>query len=453
MFDERLSVVFGEAYQHIVEGESEISVLNDLCAGIADALGLQFMWLERHLSGEIMLPLATSGSGPMDEEIHRLPPHDDDSIVGSAPSVQALRLEDAVLMDITDPGFSPWRKAAEAQGVAAVLAMPLPFNYQGRQQIWAVMFCDADRNRLAAWLAADDMQNLLKRMGRLCEAICLQHQKQLVYSALSAAGNAAFITDTHGTILWANAAFGRLSGYDEQSVLGRNPRILKSGKQGYRYYDRLWRTISSGRVWSGETIDRDSQGELYTIRQTVSPVKTGDDISHYISIHDDISDEKAMREARERARRVDELTGLMTPATFKDRYEHVLQACNDSDQSMALLLLDIHDFQTLMGSLGSDIEELLLETLGDRIRSGLQAEDFAAYLGGGDFSMVLRSVGSIEEARAVGEQILEVLDEPFPLLGDKLYLSRSLGVAFLPQDGRDADELMRIADARAGGTG
>ena len=220
---------------------------------------------------------------------------------------------------------------------------------------------------------------------------------------------------------------------------------------------RSWTVVTegtgqrSGKVWSGETVDRDSDGELYNIRQTVSPVRTNGQVTHYISIHEDITDEKAMQAARERARRVDELTGLLTPPVFEERFQRAVDSCNRKDESMALLLLTIHEFDTLMRSLGRDIEELVLKTMGNRIRNCLQDDDYATHLAGGDFAVVLRSVGGSDEAHALGEKIMEVLDEPFPLLGDRLYMSRGLGVAMFPSDATEADELMRVADARAGG--
>ncbi len=447
----RLDVVFGEAFKHIVEGDDEVSILSDLCAGIVDALALPFMWLERSRNDEMLLPVAMSGNGPLHDEIHRLPERDDDSVLGDGPAVRALRSQTKEFIVVKDEGFKPWRKAAEKQKLASILAIPMQFYFEGRQQDWVVLFAASETRYLKNTNNQLCLQQIVERLSGVCHALCVHRQMRIVTQSLKAAGNSSFITDSQGTIIWANKSFCRLSGHDYASVIGRNPRILKSGKQGFRYYNRLWQRISSGNVWSGETVDRDSEGELYTIRQTVSPVRTGEKITHYISIHDDITDEKSMQLARERARRIDELTGLMTPGMFTERYERAVASAVSNKEPLALLLITINDFESLMATLGRDIEEMILETLGDRIRCYLSELDFAANLSGGDFAVVLNSVSSREEAKVIGEEILEVLNEPFPLLGDKLYLSRGLGVAVVPDDANDPDDLMRAADARAAG--
>lgn len=447
----RLDVVFGEAYKNVVELLEENTVLNELCEGMADALGLGYIWVGKVGAENVLTTVAASGMGALHREYLRVPEHYDDSALGNGPAARALRNQKPALIKVEDEGFQPWRKAAEKDGIKALLSVPMPITRGEQTQDWAVIFADAKFRPLQHAGNQAVMRSCVIRMASVCNALHLMQRLRLVNAAMESAGNAAFITDTEGTILWANASFGRLTGHEHQAVIGRNPRILKSGKQGYRYYSRLWRTISSGKVWTGETVDRDSQGELYTIRQTVSPILTNGKISHYISINDDISDEKRMQQARDRARRIDELTGLMTTGLFTERYERAVSRAVSNKEPLALLLLTINDFETLMLSLGRDIEELVLETLGDRIRSYLQEDDFAANLSNGDFAIVLTSVSSSEAARQLGEEILEVLNEPFPLLGDKLYLSRGLGVAFVPDDSQEADELMRIADARAGG--
>src|SRR6185295_15230941 len=142
--------------------------------------------------------------------------------------------------------------------------------------------------------------------------------------ALESAGNAAFITDLDGTIRWCNKAFSALTGYPVGALIGENPRLLKSGEQGLRYYRELWGTIRAGKVWSGETVDRDCDGMTYTIRQTISPVAVAGRITHYLSIHDDVTRQKAARERLERAVAVDEATGLLTPAAFKAEVEDAI---------------------------------------------------------------------------------------------------------------------------------
>ena len=91
-------------------------------------------------------------------------------------------------------------------------------------------------------------------------------------SALEAAVNGIVITDRQGRIVWANQAFSKLTGYSKEEILGKNPRLLKSGEQPDGYYAKLWLTISSGKVWQGEIVNRRKDGTTYTEEMTITPV-------------------------------------------------------------------------------------------------------------------------------------------------------------------------------------
>jgi PAS domain S-box-containing protein len=120
---------------------------------------------------------------------------------------------------------------------------------------------------------------------------------RLQNAALEAAANAIVITDQSGDILWVNAAFSAFTGYSAQEVLGRNPRLLKSGKQEEAFYRNLWQTISSGQVWRGEMTNRRKDGSLYTEEMTITPVRSSDGtIVRYIAIKQDVSERKRAEE-------------------------------------------------------------------------------------------------------------------------------------------------------------
>ncbi|CAG0946857.1 partial Cyclic di-GMP phosphodiesterase, partial [Anaerolineae bacterium] len=112
-------------------------------------------------------------------------------------------------------------------------------------------------------------------------------------TALEAAANGILITDRDGIILWCNPEFTRLTGYSAEEVLGRNPHILKSGKQPTALYQNLWNTILAGQVWHGELINRRKDGSLYAEEMTIAPVRQEQgEISHFIAIKQDVSERK-----------------------------------------------------------------------------------------------------------------------------------------------------------------
>ncbi len=115
----------------------------------------------------------------------------------------------------------------------------------------------------------------------------------LLNTALEAAANGIIVADKDGTILWANSAFSRMTGYTEDDIVGQNPRILKSGKYDHEFYRSLWETILAGYVWHGELINRRKDGTLYYEEQIITPViDQYGDVTNFISIRQDITEHK-----------------------------------------------------------------------------------------------------------------------------------------------------------------
>ncbi len=117
---------------------------------------------------------------------------------------------------------------------------------------------------------------------------------RLQTTALESTANAIVITDSEGTIQWANSAFTKLTGYTPDEAIGQTPRILKSGKTDPALYEDLWRTISSGQVWHcSEIINKRKDGSLYYEQMTITPVKDEDGtITQYIALKEDVSQRK-----------------------------------------------------------------------------------------------------------------------------------------------------------------
>ncbi|ABA59421.1 PAS sensor, serine phosphatase RsbU regulator of sigma subunit [Nitrosococcus oceani ATCC 19707] len=143
-----------------------------------------------------------------------------------------------------------------------------------------------------------------------------QREEKLLWlsRALEQSPVAVTITDTAGNIQYVNAKFTQLTGYHREEIIGRNPRILQSGKTSLEEYQQLWSTIISGREWRGEIQDKKKNGEIYWILEQISPIKnTQGEITHFLAIEEDISErkqiEKALQESEERFRQVAKMTG------------------------------------------------------------------------------------------------------------------------------------------------
>lgn len=105
------------------------------------------------------------------------------------------------------------------------------------------------------------------------------------------------ITNVEGTIEYVNPFFETITGYHKEEVLGKNPRILKSGRQSADFYKQMWDTLTAGKVWHGELQNRRKNGTLYWERATITPIlDSNGTITHYIGIKEDINALKSFEE-------------------------------------------------------------------------------------------------------------------------------------------------------------
>ncbi|MFT7073267.1 MAG: PAS domain S-box-containing protein [Patiriisocius sp.] len=121
-------------------------------------------------------------------------------------------------------------------------------------------------------------------------------------AALKSAANGVVITNTKGEIVWINPAFTKLTGYPWREVIGKNPRILNSGKHDKQFYSRIWNTILAGKTWQGEVINKKKNGELFYEEMTITPVLDDiGNISQFVAIKNDITRRKEMEEVMRKA--------------------------------------------------------------------------------------------------------------------------------------------------------
>ena len=118
---------------------------------------------------------------------------------------------------------------------------------------------------------------------------------QCLSNAVERTSDHILITDIHGTILYANPAFERLTGYMRREAYGHTPRLLKSGKQDPSSFRGLWSTLLAGNVFRGTFVNRKKSGQLYSSGQTITPMRDGSGtITHFVSVGRDLTEREAI---------------------------------------------------------------------------------------------------------------------------------------------------------------
>ena len=200
---------------------------------------------------------------------------------------------------------------------------------------------------------------------------------------------------------------------------------------------------------AGRGLESAQKRSIYAEWLNVSAVKNlRGEVEHYVAIFSDITERKE-REAMITFQAFhDGLTGLPNRLLFKDRLEQALvQAKRYKARTPAIMFLDLDKFKQVNDTLGHDVGDFLLKEVANRLKSCVRSVDTVARLGGDEFTVLLPEITDEADADAVASKILEAMLEPIRLGSEDRVVSTSIGISLYPKDGRDADALMKSADA------
>jgi diguanylate cyclase (GGDEF)-like protein/PAS domain S-box-containing protein len=271
---------------------------------------------------------------------------------------------------------------------------------------------------------------------------------RLAATVFDSSTEAIIITDAHAVIVKVNRAFTEITGYHPEEVVGKNPRLLSSGRHLALFYEAMWSKLIGTGQWEGEILNRRKSGETYPSWLTLSAVK--DDIgkiTNFVGISVDITMRKEAEERLSFLANHDALTGLPNRILFSDRLQHAMARAHRDILQMAILFLDLDQFKIINDTLGHTMGDSLLQSVGDRLLRHIRESDTLARWGGDEFILLLEKIRSAEEAVQVAQRILRVFAVPFTLDGHEISVTASIGISMFPQDGREVQNLLKNADA------
>lgn len=142
----------------------------------------------------------------------------------------------------------------------------------------------------------------------------------------------------------------------------------------------------------------------------------------------------------------DALTGLPNRLLFEDRLTHALDAARRRGEGLAVLFMDLDRFKHINDTLGHEAGDVLLSAVGERLKRRLRAADTVSRRGGDEFTILVTGIDDGAAAARIAQDLLDVLKDPFTILGREYFVTASLGIALYPQDGPDGVTLQRHAD-------
>jgi diguanylate cyclase (GGDEF)-like protein/PAS domain S-box-containing protein len=284
----------------------------------------------------------------------------------------------------------------------------------------------------------------------------------MLSTAIEESPTSVVIANLDAQIEYVNPRFSEVTGYSSAEAIGKNPRILNSGKTENSVFVDLWDKLNQGQTWTGEFINKKKNGEVYYEEAHISPIKGGDGLtSHFVAVKLDVTKRKEMEEQVRQLAFYDTLTNLPNRRLLNDRLTQTLVASKRNGFYGALMFLDLDNFKPLNDTHGHVVGDLLLIEAARRIKNCVRESDTVARFGGDEFVVMLNELNADKtaattQAQLIAKKILAHLSDPYlltistegPLASTVEHrCTASIGVAMFINQDANQDDVLKWADA------
>jgi diguanylate cyclase (GGDEF)-like protein/PAS domain S-box-containing protein len=342
------------------------------------------------------------------------------------------------------PNWQPYRELAAQAGLAACWSEPITSSYNKILGAFAIyhriptaptnfylQVLEMVAHFIAIAIERKDSESKLRKLSQ----------------AVEQSSNVIIITDKQARIEYVNAAFVNKTGFSLEEVLGQKPSVLQSGLTPQATYQKMWSQLACGESWHGELVNRYKNGFDTIDSVHISPVRDSEgQITHYLSIQEDISDKRRSEERIQHLANYDTLTGLPNRVMLDERAKYALSLAKRSHEPLALIFFDLDHFKDINDTLGHTLGNAMLVELARRLLLVLRDEDTLSRLGGDEFILLLPGSDSVT-AELMAQKILQVVSESYQIGQYDLNVTASIGIAIYPDDGGDLETLASNADA------
>ncbi|OPY75523.1 MAG: Cyclic di-GMP phosphodiesterase Gmr [Syntrophorhabdus sp. PtaU1.Bin058] len=273
----------------------------------------------------------------------------------------------------------------------------------------------------------------------------LQESEARYRSLFGESQDAIYIATQYGAFIDVNRSFLDLFGYTRDEILKLNAKIAYVNEKDIENFKKIIK--KDGYVKAFEQKLKKKNGTIMDCILTVTTKKdAGGRIVAYQGIIRDITAEKLAEQTIRHMAYHDALTGLPNRTLFNDRLNMAILNAQRNHKRAAVMMLDLDKFKQINDVWGHKFGDLLLKTVGERLIITLRKSDTVARMGGDEFLVIIPEVDHVDDTDIIAGKILQAFSETFVISDRNLSVTTSVGIAVYPQDGKDAETLIKHAD-------
>jgi diguanylate cyclase (GGDEF)-like protein/PAS domain S-box-containing protein len=453
----QLYAALSQCNQAIVRCANETELLPQVCRDAVNFGGMKMAWIGMvdmvdmvDMATKLIKPVASFGTGI--EYLDGLEfPLDANKPAGLGPAATSIRdNQPCWCQDFQhDPATALWHERGAKFGWGASASLPLhrkgvAIGTFGLYTGEANAFDEAAQNLLIEM--AMDISFALDRFASEGERKQEQTQLRKLSQVVEQSPTVIIITDLDANIEYANTAFVKTTGYSLAEVIGKNPRLLQSGKTPNTIYTDMWSHLTRGESWHGELTNKRKDGSEYIESMYISPMRGVDGrATQYFGFKEDITERKRAEERVQYLANFDALTGLPNRTQLDDHLKYALSLAKRNNGYLAVMFLDLDRFKDINDTLGHSVGDVILVEVARRLKLALREEDTVSRLGGDEFILMLPG-SDARGAAQVAQKLLRVISAPYRNGQYDLIVTASIGIALYPDDGMDMETLSKSAD-------